>query len=52
MEATLKDQWKQASAKYYEAHKEKVLRRMALKRLEQGQQLRPGTIQRFNIKAQ
>ena len=49
MEPSLKDQWKQASAKYYEAHKEKVLRRLALKRLEQGQHLRPETLQRFNI---
>ena len=52
MDTNLKEQWKQASAKYYEAHKEQVLRRQALKRLEQGQHLRPETIQRFNIKAQ
>jgi hypothetical protein len=49
MELTLKDQWKLASAKYYEAHKEKVLKRKALSRLKQGQQLRPETLQRFSI---
>ena len=48
----LKERNLQAVRKYYQAHHEEIMRRLALKRIQQGRTPRASTLERFGIQPQ